>query len=183
MKKFSVIVISVLLSIFSATAQNIDDFFAQQKAKDSVEYSKLPNEAIRAMNLVSKIASLASSFSDDIPKEDSKIISLCSNILDDVDDLEFVISKNDKVNLQQEFKKLKIDKSRKYKFLGKKTDKTQEITVYGKKAKNKTLENMIVLIADKKNKSTIIANLKGKIKLEKVAEIIELAYEKSQNEK
>ncbi len=182
MKKISVFVISVFLSVFSATAQNIEDFFIQQKANEDVEYAKLPNEAIKAMNLVSKIASLASIFSEDISKEDSKIINLFSNIIDDIEEFEFIASKNDKVNLQKELKKAKITKAKKDKLLGKKEDKTQKIIVYGQQAKHKKLDNLIVLLADKDNKTTIIANVKGNIELVKVAEIIEFAEEKNKKD-
>ncbi len=179
MKKILVLVISVFLGLFSIKAQNLENFFAKQKANKDVEYTKLPKEAIKTMNLVAKFAAWASEFKTDIPKEDAKVMDVFSEILDDVEEFRFVISKNDKVNLQKEFKKSNIVKANKYKLLGKKLHKTQDVIVYGQKTKCGTYSNIIVVLVDKDDKATIIANAKGKIQAEKVAKMIALGEEKT----
>ncbi len=118
MKKILVFVISVFLGVFSTKAQNLEDFFAKQKANKDVEYSKLPKEAIKTMNLVAKFAAWASEFKTDIPKEDAKVLDAFSEILDDVDEFTFIVSKDGEVNLRKEFKKSNIIKANKYKVLG-----------------------------------------------------------------
>ncbi len=180
MKKISVIVISVLLSVFSATAQNIEEFFAKQKGKENVEYIELSSEAIETISTFSKMASWIGKFKSDVSKEELQIVGLFSTILDDVESFDFLIANNDKVDLRKEFKNLKIEKSHKYRLFGEKVDKTQEIIVYGQKNKKKSLKNLLVLISDIDDNSTIITNIKGEIKLENVAKIIEIAHERDQ---
>lgn len=183
MKKIVVFLVSVFVGVFSATAQDIDNFFAKQKENKNVEYVELSSEAIKTLSVVSKMASWLGEFKSDVSKEELEIVDLCSAVLDDVESFEFIASKNNEVNLSEEFKRLKIKKSRKYKLFGRRVDKTQEITVYGEKSKNKSLKNLLVLIADIDDKSTIIANIQGEIRLEKVAKMIELAKEQKKNQK
>lgn len=175
MKKILVTVVCVCLGVFSAMSQNIEDFFAQQKDKEGVEYAEITGEAIEFMNLVSKIADLASIFDSDIKSEDAQILKLISGILDDVEKVEFVVAKDKNVDLQKAFKQSKVVQKSHYKLLGQRSSEKESVSVYTQKSKDKVVKNIIVLLSDKEKKTTFVSNIAGEIKLEKIGELIDFA--------
>ncbi len=141
---------------------------------------KLPSEAIKTMQLASKFVSWVKIFDSDFPKEDAQILELVSNIIDDVEEIEILTSTDKNLDLHKEFKNSKLLKNNKYRLLKKKEEKGNMLLVYAQKGK--VIENLVfieknLIFIEKNlnnNKKTIIANVKGEVKLEKIADIIDL---------
>ncbi len=110
MKKIVISSLCVLLTVFSAKAQKIEDFFQKYKSNKGVEYVHIAPELLK---ITSKLAALAVLFDEDISKEDKEMIHL----LDDIEEFELMVSGNKDINLRKELKKQKILKSGKYKLL------------------------------------------------------------------
>ncbi len=174
MKKIIISSLCVLLTVFSAKAQKIEDFFEKYKSKEDVEYIHIAPELLK---ITSKLAALAVLFDDDIPEEDKEMIHL----LDDLEDLECMISQNKKVNLSKELNKQKIFTSGNYKLLSEVSQKDQNIRVYTQGSKGDIIHNFVVILEDKDDGATILASIKGEVKLEKVMKMIALSRKKAKS--
>ncbi len=174
MKKITILLLCVSLSVFAAKAQKIEDFFQKYKSNKDVEYIHIAPELLK---ITSKLAALAVIFDGDIPKENKEIIHL----LDDLEDFEFMVSANKDINLQKELKKQKIFKSGKYKLLSEVSQKEQNIRVYTEGTENDIIRNFVIVLEDKDDDATILANVKGEVKLERIMKIIELSRKKAKN--
>ncbi len=175
MKKIVISALCIVLSVFAVKAQKIENFFEKYKSNKEVEYIHIAPELLK---ITSKLAALAVFFDEDIPEEDKEVIHL----LDDIEEFECMISHNKKVNLQKELKKHKILKSGKYKLLSEVSQKDQNVSIYTQGAKDNTIHNFVVVLEDKDDDATILANIKGEVKLKRIMKIIALSRKKAKND-
>lgn len=176
MKKIILLIVSTLAAALSSQAQNIEDFFEKYKAEDEVRYVHI---APSALSVASKLASLMTYFDSDIPKKDRKIASLLSELSDDLDDVDFMFAKNDIINFQSKLKQEDLLASNNYKLLNEVCNKDEDIFIYSQVLEDDIVPSLVIVVADKYNDVTIVANLKGKMKLVKIAEIIEFSDKSS----
>lgn len=174
MKKIILLIVSTLAAAPSSQAQSIEDFFEKYKANDEVRYVRI---APSALSVASKLAVLVATFDSDVPKKNRKMARIVSNLADDLDDVDFMFTKNDIINFQNKLKE--EDLLADYRLLYEVFNKDEDIFIYSKVLEEDIVRSLFIVIADKYNDVTIVANLKGKMKLVKIAEIIEFSAKSS----
>ncbi|PVX52337.1 uncharacterized protein DUF4252 [Balneicella halophila] len=168
MRKIILFIISLVLSVTAVFAQNFEELYEGYKDVEDVERIKVAPSLFKG---ISKIMAGVAELSDDMTEEEKEGIKLLENI----DEIQLLIS--EKVDLSKDLKKIKFMKKNNYVLLMESSNADDDIYLYSKDNEKSIFSDVVILIKDKKDKSNLLANIKGNITPENISRLIVITKE------
>lgn len=174
MKKLILVIVSFIMGLFSANAQNVDELFEHYEKNKNTDVVEISPMFIKGGAKI--IAGLAE-FASNITEEEKESIKL----LEGLESVRFAFSKTDSIDFFEDLTAQKFFKKNNYELLLKKTGGEESIHIYALKGEKELLSNLLYIIKGKTNKGSVLLNVTGNINIEKALKLIALAYKDSKN--
>lgn len=174
MKKLILIIVTFIMGLFSANAQNLNALFEHYEKNKNTDVVEISPTFIKGG--VKIIAGLAE-FAPNITEEEKESIKL----LEGLESVRFVFSKTDTIDFFEDLTAQNFFQKNNYELLLKKTGGEESIHIYALKGEKKMLSNLLYIIKGEDNKGSVLLNITGNINIEKVLKLIVLANRESAN--
>lgn len=175
MKKIILLVVGFALSIFFAKAQGTSTLFEKYENREGVERVKICPKLLKgASKILVGLAELSSEFTE----EEKEIMSLFCKL----EKIEILAANVDTVDFYKELSTAKFFKKNNYSMLLEVQDGDKEVHIYSSDDEKDCFSNVLLLLKDKDEKGTVLAEIKGEIVAEDFARLIKITKKKAKKE-